>query len=108
MAAISGGGDVNSGNNAATDITLVGRGLDLTITKSHTWGFIQGQIGATYTVTITNSAVGPTNGPVTVIDILPQGLNARAGRRAGAGLAARGVVPGTMPWRLEAVIHPLP
>ncbi len=58
MAAISGGGDVNPGNNAATDITLVGPGPDLTITKSHTGNFIQGQIGATYTVTITNSASG--------------------------------------------------
>jgi uncharacterized repeat protein (TIGR01451 family) len=76
--AISGGGDVNSTNNSATDITRITPGPDLTITKTHAGNFTQGQTGATYTVTITNSGVGPTTGPVTVIDILPQGLSATA------------------------------
>ncbi len=51
---------------------------DLTITKSHTGSFTQGQVGATYTLTATNSGAGATNGTVTVVDILPTGLTATA------------------------------
>lgn len=49
---------------------------DLTITKSHTGNFSQGQTGATYTVTVTNAATstGPTSGKVTVTDTIPSGL----------------------------------
>jgi uncharacterized repeat protein (TIGR01451 family) len=48
----------------------------LTITKSHTGNFTQGQTGATYTVTVTNAATstGPTSGTVTVTDTIPAGL----------------------------------
>ena len=50
---------------------------DLTITKTHTGNFTQGQTGATYTVTVTNSGNGPTTGVVTVTDSLPSGLTPR-------------------------------
>jgi hypothetical protein len=48
----------------------------LTITKTHSGGgFTQGQTGATYTVTIGNSAsAGPTTGTVTVTESVPTGL----------------------------------
>ncbi len=49
---------------------------DLTIAKTHTGNFTQGQQGATYTITVTNSGAGPTNGTVTVTDTLPSGLTA--------------------------------
>ena len=57
---VSGGGDVNPANNSDTDVTTIIPGADLTITKSHAGNFTQGQTGATYTVTVTNSGVGPT------------------------------------------------
>jgi uncharacterized repeat protein (TIGR01451 family) len=48
----------------------------LTIAKTHTGNFTQGQTGATYTVTVTNpaSSTGSTTGKVTVKDTLPSGL----------------------------------
>ena len=51
---------------------------DLTITKSHTGNFAQGQTGATYTITVTNSGGAATSGTVTVTDTLPTGLTATA------------------------------
>jgi uncharacterized repeat protein (TIGR01451 family) len=51
---------------------------DLTITKSHTGNFTQGQIGATYTITVTNSGAAATNGTVSMTDTLPAGLTATA------------------------------
>jgi predicted outer membrane repeat protein len=56
---------------------------DLTITKSHTDPFTQGDIGDTYTITPTNSGTDFTNGTVTVTDALPAGLTAT--NIAGAG-----------------------
>ncbi|HUC20769.1 MAG TPA: choice-of-anchor Q domain-containing protein, partial [Candidatus Polarisedimenticolaceae bacterium] len=48
---------------------------DLTIAKNHTGSFTAGQVGATYTITVTNSGSGPTNGSlVTVTDVVPLGL----------------------------------
>src|SRR5207237_7863970 len=49
---------------------------DMTIAKSHSGNFTQGQVGATYTITATNSGSAPTSGVVTVTDTLPAGLNA--------------------------------
>lgn len=48
----------------------------LSITKTHQGNFTKGQIGATYTLTVTNAAnsTGPTTGKVTVIDTIPTGL----------------------------------
>src|SRR6185436_3524331 len=73
-ATLAGGGDINSSNNTATDPTQISRGQDLTLTKSHTGNFTQGQSGATYTITLTNSGSEPTIGTVTLIDTVPTGL----------------------------------
>jgi uncharacterized repeat protein (TIGR01451 family) len=51
-------------------------GPDLTIKKAHTGNFTPGDIGDTYTITVTNSGSSPTSGPVSVTDTLPQGLTA--------------------------------
>jgi hypothetical protein len=51
---------------------------DLTITNSHTGNFTQADTGDTYTITVTNSGVGPTIGTVSVADTLPSGLTATA------------------------------
>ena len=47
---------------------------DLTITKTHVGNFTQGQIGAQFTVTVTNSGTPSTIGVVTLIDTVPTGL----------------------------------
>ena len=74
---VSGGGQINTTNDTATDPTTINQLPDLTITKSHVGNFTQGQVGATYTLTATNSGAAATNGSaVTVTDTLPVGLNA--------------------------------
>ena len=47
----------------------------LSITKTHSGNFTQGQQGAAYTVTVSNgSGAGPTSGTVTVTENVPSGL----------------------------------
>jgi uncharacterized repeat protein (TIGR01451 family) len=75
---VSGGGQTNTSNDTATDPTTVIQLADLTITKSHVGNFTQGQVGATYSITATNSGFAATSGTVTVIDTLPAGLTATA------------------------------
>ncbi|HVQ37290.1 MAG TPA: hypothetical protein VMS31_07150 [Pyrinomonadaceae bacterium] len=80
---VSGGGQTNTANDSATDATTVNQRADLTIAKSHTGNFTQGQVGATYSITATNSGFAPTSGTVTVTDTLPAGLTATAISGAG-------------------------
>src|SRR5438046_5432134 len=75
-ASVSGGGETNTGNDSANDATTINQLPDLTIAKSHSGNFTQGQTGATYSITATNSGSAPTSGVVTVTDTLPAGLNA--------------------------------
>src|SRR5262249_41017760 len=51
---------------------------DLTITKTHVGNFTQGQVGATYTITVTNIGLASTSGTVNVVDALPVGVVATA------------------------------
>jgi uncharacterized repeat protein (TIGR01451 family) len=77
-ATVSGGGDSNPNNNVAQDVTLIVPPPvpDLAISKSHSGIFIQGQVGATYSITVSNVGTGPTTSAVTVTDALPAGLAA--------------------------------
>ena len=79
-ATVSGGSETNTGNNTASDVTsiLAAAVPDLTIAKSHSGNFTQGQVGATYTINVTNSGAASTSGTVTVSDTLPAGLTATA------------------------------
>jgi uncharacterized repeat protein (TIGR01451 family) len=84
---VSGGGELNTGNNTASDVAPVSPTLanspDLTITKDHTGDFLQGGTGV-YRLTVKNVGQASTSGAiVTVRDILPAGLTATA--IAGAG-----------------------
>ncbi len=55
--------------------TMAASNPTLSITKSHTGNFTQGQANATYTVTVSNAAgAGATSGTVTVTDTVPSGL----------------------------------
>jgi uncharacterized repeat protein (TIGR01451 family) len=80
---VSGGGEVNTSNNSASDPTTIGGGPDLTIAKSHTGSFTTGQTGATYTLTITNAGGTATSGQVTVTDAVPNGLTPTAASGGG-------------------------
>jgi VCBS repeat protein/uncharacterized protein DUF11/fibronectin type III domain protein len=53
---------------------LVAACPDMTITKTHTGNFFQGQSDASYTVTATNDGDGRGFGDITVVDTLPEGL----------------------------------
>jgi uncharacterized repeat protein (TIGR01451 family)/CSLREA domain-containing protein len=72
---VAGGGQIWTADDADSDVTTVLKAPDLSITKTHTGNFTQGQTGATYTLTVTNdSGAGPTVGTVTVSDTPPAGL----------------------------------
>ena len=81
-ASVFGGGETNTSNNTAADPTTINAGANLTISKSHTGTFTQGQTGS-YTLTVSNVGGAPTLNPVIVTDNLPAGLAASAA--AGAG-----------------------
>jgi uncharacterized repeat protein (TIGR01451 family) len=72
---VSGGGDVHLNNDTASLATPIIQVADLTITKTHSGSFVEGQSG-TYTITASNAGAGPTAGTVTVTDTLPSGLAA--------------------------------
>jgi uncharacterized repeat protein (TIGR01451 family) len=77
-ATVSGGGEVNTANDTSSDPTTVTQVADLTIIKSHTGNFRQGDTGDTYTITVSNPGPGATSGTVTVTDTLPAGLTPTA------------------------------
>src|ERR1035437_7253320 len=75
----SGGGV--TGTASATDPTTIGANATpaaWTVTKTHSGNFKQGQNGAVYTITASNTGGGPTTGGVLayVFDTLPTGLTA--------------------------------
>ena len=82
-AAVSGGGELNTLNNTASDSTPVIQVADLTVSLSHASNFTQGQTGATYSIVVSNTGPGPTAGSVSLSDTLPIGLTATS--IAGAG-----------------------
>jgi len=78
MAQVAGGGDVNTANNSASDVTAITQVADLTISASHTASFQQGDAADSYKIAVTNIGAGPTTGTVTVTDNFPTGLTATA------------------------------
>jgi hypothetical protein len=73
--------DLAVANQASSNVTVLLGGLfysDPTIFASHTGNFTQGQVGATYTLTVYNVGSYPTSGTVTVTDTLPSGVAATA------------------------------
>jgi uncharacterized repeat protein (TIGR01451 family) len=89
----SGGGCTGTGTcvvtlaaNTTVTATFTGAaaGPALSIAKTHTGNFTQGQANAAYTVTVSNAAgAGATSGTVTVTDTIPSGLTIAA--MAGTG-----------------------
>jgi uncharacterized repeat protein (TIGR01451 family) len=74
---ISGGG--STGGTGSDTVTVNPPPTPaLTITKTHSGNFTQGQTGATFTITVTNSGTGPTNGTVTATEMPPSSLTVTA------------------------------
>ncbi len=88
--------DPNPANNSATDTDTLAGVPDLTLSKSHVGNFTQGQVGAPFTLTVTNVGNAPTAAPVTVSDTLPMGLTPTAASGAGwvCAIAAQTVTCG--------------
>src|SRR5260370_471643 len=61
-----------------SDATTINQLPDLTIAKSHSGNFTQGQVGATYSITATNSGSAPTSHAGTLTDTLPPRLTSTA------------------------------
>jgi RHS repeat-associated protein len=71
---VSGGGSASASATDSTNITA--NPAVLSISKTHTGSFTQGQLGASYTLTVANAAsAGPTSGAVTVTETVPSGLS---------------------------------
>ncbi|MCI0460614.1 MAG: DUF4214 domain-containing protein, partial [Gemmataceae bacterium] len=70
---VAGGGEVNTTNNTANDVTPITHVADLTIAMSHSGNFTVGGTG-TYTITVSNIGGAATDAPVTISDMLPAGL----------------------------------
>ncbi|HVC95513.1 MAG TPA: SdrD B-like domain-containing protein, partial [Pirellulales bacterium] len=81
---VAGGGELNTANDTAADsTTILPPPADLTISNSHTGNFQQGDSADTYTITVSNVGLSPTNGQVTVTDSLPTGLTPTAASGTG-------------------------
>ncbi|MGB9245018.1 MAG: IPT/TIG domain-containing protein, partial [Candidatus Acidiferrales bacterium] len=75
-------GNVTS-NSSVITVTSSSELPVLAINKTHTGNFTQGQTGATFQVTVSNTGTGDTEGQVTVTEVPPTGLTVTA--MAGTG-----------------------
>ena len=72
---VSGGGSATASVSDSTIITATVAPPSLSIRKTHSGNFTQGQQNAVYSVTVSNAAsIGPTSGTVTVTETVPPGL----------------------------------
>jgi uncharacterized repeat protein (TIGR01451 family) len=76
--AVSGGGEVNTVNNTASDPTTITPITDLVVFSTHIGNFTQGDTGRHYTIVARNAGGLATSGTITVSDTLPSGLTATA------------------------------
>jgi uncharacterized repeat protein (TIGR01451 family) len=83
VVAVSGGGELITNNDAASDITTITLPVpDLAVSSAHNGSFTEGQAGV-YTLTVSNVGPQATNGTVTVADNLPGSLFAASASGAG-------------------------
>jgi uncharacterized repeat protein (TIGR01451 family) len=77
-ATVSGGGEINTGNDTASDVTSIAQATVMTVAISDSGNFKEGDVSDTYTITATNLGFQATTGAVTVVDTLPAWLTATA------------------------------
>ncbi len=83
-ATVSGGGEINTANDTASNTASVTQKADLSIAKSHGGTWHRGDVGKNYTITVSNVGYASTSATtVTVVDTLPGGLAATAITGAG-------------------------
>ncbi|MEA2238336.1 MAG: hypothetical protein QOC81_3060 [Thermoanaerobaculia bacterium] len=74
--------DIAVANSGSSDVSILLNTCpapDLSITKTHSGSFTQGDTGKTYTITVSNVGNAPADGSsVSVVDTIPVGLNATA------------------------------
>ncbi|HEY1206842.1 MAG TPA: NHL repeat-containing protein, partial [Bryobacteraceae bacterium] len=76
-------------NNAIRLLFPLGTRALLSVTATHSGDFAPGQVGATYSVVVSNAVLaGPTSGTVTVTEIVPTGLTLAS--MAGTGWSCSG------------------
>ena len=88
-ATVSGGGDTNSANNSASDVTAITATPDLTLTKTNSGPIPQGGSGS-FSLTVTNAGSAATSATMTVTDTFPAGLTPAAGTGAGWSCSVAG------------------
>ena len=90
-ATVAGGGELNTSNDTANDLTTIVTPLpDLTILKEHVGPhFIQGQPGQ-YLLTVANGGPVASSGMITVTDTLPSGISFATGTGTGWSCSASG------------------
>jgi uncharacterized repeat protein (TIGR01451 family) len=72
QAIVSGGGSAPA--SASDSTTIISLTPVLSIAKSHSGNFTQGEQGAAYTITVSNGGTGPTSGVVTLNESAPGGM----------------------------------
>jgi uncharacterized repeat protein (TIGR01451 family) len=80
-AVVSGGGDINNGNNTATDPTVINSpvgGPELTLTKTPSASVVVPGQTVTFTLRVMNVGNAPTSGTITVQDTAPATLTVTA------------------------------
>ena len=82
--------DINMGDNHSQSTTRLVQ-ADLVVSKTHSGTFRQGQVGATYTLVVTNIGAWAHNSFIFVNDTLPAGLTATS--MTGGGLWSCTVTP---------------
>jgi uncharacterized protein (TIGR03437 family) len=66
------------GTNTVSILVATPETANLSITKTHSGSFVQGQNGATYQIAVANTGSGATSGLITVADQLPDSLSGAA------------------------------
>jgi hypothetical protein len=98
---VSGGGSATANASDSTVITPA-TSAQLTITKTHTGNFTQGQQGAQYNLAVANSpGTTPTTGTVTVTETAPSGLTLVS--MAGTGWTCGGANPANVCTRSDVL-----
>ena len=101
-AQVSGGADIDPGNNRDVDTTAVVGVHDLTLDKRHTAAFVAGEPG-TWTIVVTNVGTAATTAAISVLDTLPAGVTFASGSGAGWSITASGgIVTATNPGPIAA------
>ena len=83
-ATVSGGGETNTANDTASDATTIQQ-PDLAVAVTNSGTFKQGDVGDTYTITVSNVGLLPTKGAVSLSRQLAGRPDCHGHERARAG-----------------------